>query len=58
MVANELWGITQPEEIERRVAAHTALRCEDVVDAAIFILTRPPHVNVREIVMISQREDL
>ena len=58
MVADELWGITQPEDIEKRVAAHSALRCEDVVEAALFILTRPPHVNVREIVMIPQREDL
>jgi len=58
MVANELWGITKPEEIEKHVAARTALRCEDVVDAVVFFLTRPPHVNVREIVMIAQREDL
>ena len=58
MVANELWGITQPEEIEKRVAAHSALRCEDIVEAVVFILSRPPHVTVREIVMIAQREDL
>jgi len=58
MVANELWGITTQEEVEKHVAAHSALRCEDVVDAVVFFLTRPPHVNVREIVMIAQREDL
>ena len=58
MVANELWGITTPEEVEKHVAAHSALRCEDIVDAVVFFLTRPPHVNVREIVMIAQREDL
>jgi len=58
MVANELWGITTPEEVDKRVAERSALRCEDIVEAVVFILSRPPHVNVREIVMIAQREDL
>ena len=36
MVLNELWGLTDPEEIERRVAAHGGLRNDDVVDALFF----------------------
>lgn len=42
MVANELWGITTREEVDARVAAHSALRDEDVVDAVVFMLSRPP----------------
>ena len=47
MVLNELWGLTDPEEIERRIAAHSGLRNDDVVDALLFMLTRPPHVAIK-----------
>jgi ribitol 2-dehydrogenase len=58
MVANELWGIAQPEEVDRLVAERTALRCEDVVEAVVFMLTRPPHVTIRDLVIIPQKQDL
>lgn len=58
MVANELWGITTREEVERRVAAHSALRDEDVVDAVVFMLSRPPHVTIRDLVLLPQAQDL
>ena len=41
MVLNELWGLTDPMEIERRVEAHSGLRNDDVVDALHFMLTPP-----------------
>ena len=44
MVLNEAWGLTDPEDIGRRVEAHSGLRNDDVVDALLFMLTRPPHV--------------
>ena len=58
MVLNALWGLTDPDEIERRVAAHSGLRNDDVVDALFFMLTRPPHVAIRDLVILPQSQDL
>lgn len=58
MVLNELWGLTDNEDIERRIAAHSGLRNEDVVDALEFMLTRPPHVAIRDLVILPQQQDL
>lgn len=58
MVLNELWGIDDPAEIERRAAAHEGLVSEDVAEALLFMLTRPPHVTIRDLVMLPQNQDL
>jgi ribitol 2-dehydrogenase len=58
MVLNELWGLTDPKEIERRVEAHSGLRNDDVVDALHFMLTRPPNVAIRDLVILPQGQDL
>lgn len=58
-VANELWGIIDPAEIERlAVNDHAYLRSEDVADAVVFMLSRPPHVTIRDLVMLPQKQDL
>jgi len=58
MVANELWGITTRDAVEKHVAARTALRNEDVVDAVVFMLSRPSHVTIRDLVLLPQSQDL
>jgi len=58
MVANELWGITEPADIERRIAEHASLRSEDVAGAVVFMLSQPPHVTIRDLVMLPQNQDL
>jgi ribitol 2-dehydrogenase len=58
MVANELWGFTEPEQIERQVAAHASLRSEDVAQAVVFMLAQPPHVTIRDLVILPQNQDL
>jgi len=55
MVLNGLCGLTDPEEIERRVQAHNGLRNDVVVDAPRFMLTRPPNVTIRDLVILPQR---
>lgn len=57
MVANELWGMTE-EENNRHVEAHSSLRSEDVAAAVIFMLSQPPHVTIRDLVMLPQNQDL
>ena len=56
--ANELWGVNSKAEIDQRVAEHTSLRSEDVAEAVIFMLSRPPHVTIRDLVMLPQNQDL
>lgn len=57
-VLNELWGITAESEITRQVAERTGIRSEDVADAVLYMLTRPPHVTIRDIVIMPQALDL
>ena len=58
MVANALWGITTREGVDELVADHAALRSEDVAEAIAFMLTRPAHVTIRDLVMLPQSQDL
>jgi len=57
-VLNELWGFHDPAEIEKKVADRSGLRSEDVAEAAVFMLTRPPNVTIRDLVILPQALDL
>lgn len=57
-VLNELWGYTDPASIDRKVASREGLRSEDVAEAAVFMLSRPPHVAIRDLVMLPQALDI
>ena len=57
-VANELWGFTEEAAIDKEVAEQTSVRSEDVAEAVIFMLSRPPHVNIRDLVMLPLKQDL
>jgi ribitol 2-dehydrogenase len=57
-VANELWGMTDPADIDRRVAERSVLRNEDVVQAVVFMLSQPPNVTIRDLVMLPQNQDI
>jgi ribitol 2-dehydrogenase len=58
MVANELWGFTETGDIDRQIAQHASLRSEDVAAAVVFMLSQPPHVTIRDLVMLPQNQDL
>jgi ribitol 2-dehydrogenase len=57
-VANELWGVTDPAVISAMVEKRTALTSRDVAEAILFMISRPPHVDVRNLVLLPQNEDL
>jgi ribitol 2-dehydrogenase len=58
-VATELWGITDPAEIERlTVKERQYVRAEDVAQAVIFMLSQPPHVTIRDLVILPQGQDI
>ncbi len=57
-VVNELWGIEKESEIEAEVAAGTGLRSDDVAEAFEWMVTRPRHVTIRDLVMLPCRQDI
>ena len=58
VVLNELWGYRDPAAIEAKVASREGLRSEDVADAIFFMLTRPPNVTIRDLVILPQNQDI
>jgi ribitol 2-dehydrogenase len=58
MVANELWGYFDQQAIDEKVATHGAIRSEDVAEAVLFMLSQPPHVTIRDLVMLPQAQDI
>lgn len=58
MVANELWDITTAAQVDAHVAAGTALRSEDVAEIIAFMLSRPRHVAIRDLVVLPHNQDL
>ncbi len=58
MVANELWGFTDPAKIDEQIAKRASIRSEDVAEAVIFMLSQPPHVTIRDLVMLPQNQDI
>ena len=58
MVANELWGVTDPTAVEKHVMQRSGLRSEDVAEAVVFMLSQPPHVTIRDLVILPQNQDI
>jgi ribitol 2-dehydrogenase len=58
MVLNELWGLHDQSEIDRRADLGEGLRSEDVAEAVLFMLTRPSNVTIRDLVMLPRTQDL
>ena len=58
IVLNELWGYTDPATIAAKVSSREGLRSEDVADAVVFMLTRPPNVTIRDLVILPQAQDI
>jgi ribitol 2-dehydrogenase len=57
-VLNELWGYTDPAAIRQKVEAHEGLMSEDIAEAVLFMLTRPAHMTIRDMVILPQNQDL
>ena len=56
-VANPLWGFTEAADIDRASRIErTHLRSEDCADALIYMLTQPPHVTIRDLVILPQNQ--
>jgi ribitol 2-dehydrogenase len=58
IVLNELWSVTDEREVEQRVAVGAGIRSEDVAEAASFMLTRPRHVTIRDLVILPSNQEI
>jgi len=58
LVANELWGFTEPARIAGMVAKHAGITSEDVAEAVVFMLSRPRHITIRDLVILPQNQDI
>jgi ribitol 2-dehydrogenase len=58
-VLNELWGETPGSaKQETEVAAGNALTSEDIADAVVYMLNKPPHVNVADMLVLATKQDV
>lgn len=57
-VATELWNLTDPDEIAKRVADRDVLTAEDIAVNSIFMLSQPAHVTIRDLVILPQAQDI
>jgi ribitol 2-dehydrogenase len=56
-VANPLWGFHDPAEIKRVSQGERGyLTSEDCAEALLFMLTRPAHVTIRDLVILPQNQ--
>jgi ribitol 2-dehydrogenase len=58
VVLNDLWGVSDSAEIEEKVARGEGLRSEDVADAVAFMITRPRHVTIRDLVILPREQPI
>jgi ribitol 2-dehydrogenase len=58
VVLNDLWQVTDSAAVANGVAAGTGLRSEDVADAVLYMLTRPRHLNIRDLVMLPTNQEI
>jgi ribitol 2-dehydrogenase len=58
VVLNDLWAVTDASAVEEGVAAGTGMRSEDVADAVAFMLSRPRHVTVRDLVLLPTNQPI
>jgi ribitol 2-dehydrogenase len=58
VVLNDLWQVTDNAAVADGVAAGTGLTSEDVADAVLYMLTRPRHINIRDLVMLPINQEI
>lgn len=58
VVLNELWGIAENAATESGIESVPGITSEDVADAALYMLTRPRHVNIRDLVILPTSQEI
>jgi ribitol 2-dehydrogenase len=59
VVLNELWGYSDDDKrSDEMVASARGIRSDDVAEAVVFMLSRPRHVTVRDLVILPTGQDI
>jgi ribitol 2-dehydrogenase len=58
VVLNDLWQVTDSAAVSNGVAAGTGLTSEDVADAVLYMVTRPRHINIRDLVLLPINQEI
>jgi ribitol 2-dehydrogenase len=58
VVLNDLWAVADEDQVADGMAAGTGMRSEDVADAVSFMLGRPRHVTVRDLVLLPTNQPI
>lgn len=59
IVLSPLWGFEQSDDrIDERVAAGSGIRSDDVAEAMLYMLSRPPHVTIRDLVIVPTNQEI
>jgi ribitol 2-dehydrogenase len=58
VVLNDLWAVADVGQVAHGVAAGTGMQSEDVADAVDFMLGRPRHVTVRDLVLLPTNQPI
>ena len=58
IVLNDLWAVSDASQVEEGVATGNGMRSEDVADAVTFMLDRPRHVTVRDLVLLPTNQPI
>ncbi|MEJ7651239.1 MAG: SDR family oxidoreductase [Nakamurella sp.] len=58
VVLNDLWNATDEHQREADVAAGQGMYSEDVAEAMVFMLTRPRHVQIRDLVILPVNQEI
>ncbi len=58
VVLNDLWAVTDEDQVADGIATGAGMRSEDVADAVSFMLGRPRHVTVRDLVLLPTNQPI
>lgn len=58
VVLNDLWQVTDAQAQDQGVADGTGVRSEDIAEAVLYMLTRPRHVNIRDLVILPVNQEI
>ncbi|MBW9093057.1 SDR family oxidoreductase [Microbacterium jejuense] len=59
IVLTDLWGYPEGDDrVAERLEAGTGIRAEDVADAILYMLTRPAHVTIRDLVILPTSQSI
>jgi ribitol 2-dehydrogenase len=59
IVLTDLWGYPEGDKrVGEKLATGTGIRAEDVADAVLYMLTRPAHVTIRDLVILPTNQNI